>query len=843
MIYTASVIASIVNGELLQLHQDTVIEHLLLDSRKIFSPATSIFFALKGPRRNGHQFIAELYKKGVRNFLISEKTDLSFFPEANFILADDTLIALQEIAAYHRRQFHFPVIGITGSNGKTIVKEWLYQLLNEEYNIVRSPKSYNSQIGVPLSVWQMNEHQTLGIFEAGISKQGEMSRLERIIRPDIGILTNIGEAHSEGFIDRAHKFREKLTLFRNCKILIGREIDFDGQEEILELMGSDLNVLTWGFSEKNNFVVQTIEKNIDETTISIFFNSRECSITIPFTDDASVENAITCCCVLLHLGIDHNKIADRMKKLQPVNMRLELKKGLNHCSIINDSYSADLSSLEIALNFLDQQSAGSRKTVIISDFLQAGISDEELYHHIAETIQQHNINRVVGIGDKISHHLAVLLQHSSIQQDYYLRTDSFLKQFRASQFKEEAILVKGARIFEFEKIVQLLEQKMHQTVLEINLTALAGNLKQFQQLLNPSVKIMAMVKAFAYGSGGAEIAGVLQYHKVDYLGVAYADEGVELRKAGITLPVMVMNPEESSFDAIIENNLEPEIYSFEMLRSLDAFLQKENLQEYPVHIEIETGMNRLGFSEDDIDELAAVLSASSSFRVQSVFSHLAAAEDPAQDDFTKKQFSLFLQSAGKLKERLGYSFLIHIANSAAIIRHPDMQLDMVRPGIGLYGVDSTTGNKINLQTVATLRSTIAQIKKLKAGETVSYNRIGTVNKDSRIATIRIGYADGYPRRLSNGVGKMWVNARLPARAVTDGNDTVGQGILAPVIGTVCMDMTMIDITGIPDVKEGDEVIIFGKELGVETVAQWAKTIPYEIMTGISQRVKRVYYEE
>lgn len=826
MIYTASVIASIVNGELLQLHQDTVIDHLLLDSRKIFSPSTSLFFALKGPRRDGHQFIAELYKKGVRNFLISEKKDLSFFPEANFILADDTLIALQELAAHHRQQFHFPVIGITGSNGKTIVKEWLYQLLHEEYNIVRSPKSYNSQIGVPLSVWQMNEHHTLGIFEAGISKQGEMSRLERIIRPDIGILTNIGEAHSEGFIDRAHKFREKLTLFRNCKVLIGREIDFEEQEEILELMGSDLNVLTWGFSEKNNFIVKAIDKDIEETTISLFYNLKECIITIPFTDDASVENAITCCCVLLHLGIGQNKIAGRMKKLQPVNMRLELKKGLNHCSIINDSYSADLSSLEIALNFLDQQSAGSRKTVIVSDFLQAGISDEELYQHIAETIQQHNINRIIGIGDKISHHLTVLLQQSSIQQDYYLRTDSFLKQFRASQFKEEAILVKGARIFEFERIVQLLEQKVHQTVLEINLTALAGNLKQYQQRLNSSVKIMAMVKAFAYGSGGAEIAGVLQYHKVDYLGVAYADEGVELRKSGITMPIMVMNPEENSFDAIIENNLEPEIYSFELLRSLDTFLQKENLQEYPIHIEIETGMNRLGFSQDDIDELAAVLSASSSFRVQSVFSHLAAAEDPAQDDFTKQQFSFFLQCAGKLKEHLGYSFLMHISNSAAIVRHPEMQLDMVRPGIGLYGVDSTTGSKLSLQTVATLRSTIAQIKKLKAGETVSYNRIGVVNKDSVIATIRIGYADGYPRRLSNGVGKIWVNGKL-----------------APVIGTVCMDMIMIDITGIPDVKEGDEVIIFGKELSVETIAQWAGTIPYEIMTGISQRVKRVYYEE
>lgn len=826
MTYTASIISSIVNGELIQLHEDTAIEQLLLDSRKIVSPSTSLFFALKGPRRDGHQFIAELYKTGVRNFIISEKTDISFFAEANFILIDDTLIALQELAAHRRQQFQIPVIGITGSNGKTIMKEWLYQLLHEDYNIVRSPKSFNSQIGVPLSVWQMNEHHELGIFEAGISQQGEMNRLERIIQPTIGILTNIGEAHSEGFIDRAHKFREKLTLFRNCKILIGREIDFEGQDEILEFMGSDLAVLTWGVSEKNNFIVKTIDKNIDETTISIYHDNKEKAITIPFTDDASIENAITCYCVLLHLGIEQNKIADRMKSLLPVNMRLELKKGLNHCSIINDSYSADLSSLEIALNFLDQQSAGSKKTVILSDFLQAGISDEELYHHIAETVEQHGVNRVIGIGEKISHFLAVLLQNCSIQQDYFLRTDSFLKQFRSSQFKEEAILVKGARVFEFERIVQLLEQKVHQTVLEINLTALASNLKQYQQQLKPSVKTMAMVKAFAYGSGGAEIAGVLQYHKVDYLGVAYADEGVELRKAGITLPIMVMNPEESSYDAIIENNLEPEIYSFESLRSIDKFLQKENLQQYPVHIEIETGMNRLGFSEEEIEQVATTISSSPSFRVQSIFSHLAAAEDPKQDDFTKKQFSLFLKSTEKLKERLGYSFLTHISNSAAIMRHSEMQLDMVRPGIGLYGINSTADARLNLQTVATLRSTIAQIKNLKEGETISYNRIGMLNKDSVIATIRIGYADGYSRRLSNGVGKVWVNGRL-----------------APVTGTICMDMMMIDITGIPDVKEGDEVILFGKELSVETVAQWANTIPYEIMTGISQRVKRTYYQE
>lgn len=826
MIYTARTVATIVNGELLQVHEDTIIEQLLLDSRKTVSPSTSLFFALKGLHRDGHQFIAELFKKGLRNFVISEKQDLTFFPEANFILVDDTLIALQSLAAHHRQQYQYPVVGITGSNGKTIVKEWLYQLLHEDYNIVRSPKSYNSQIGVPLSIWQMNGHHTLGIFEAGISQQGEMNRLERIIQPTIGILTNIGESHSEGFIDRAHKLREKLTLFRNCKVLIGRKIDFEGQEEIFEFMGSDLKVLSWGISENNDFNVTEIDKRSDETSISIFYDFKKNTITIPFTDDASIENAITCSCVLLHLGIDPDNIAGRMKKLQPVNMRLELKKGVNHCSIINDSYSADLSSLEIALNFLEQQNAASKKIIIISDFLQAGISDEELYHHISETIQQHGINRVIGIGDKISHYLAVLLQNTSIQQDYFLRTDSFLKQFRASQFKEEAILVKGARIFEFERIVQLLEQKMHQTILEINLTALAGNLKQYQQQLNPSVKIMAMVKAFAYGSGGAEIAGVLQYHKVDYLGVAYTDEGVDLRKAGITLPIMVMNPEESSFDAIIEHNLEPELYSFNLLQSFDRFLQKENLQQYPVHIEIETGMNRLGFSEGEMEQLATTISSSASFRVQSVFSHLAAAEDPAQDDFTKKQFSLFLNCAGKLKERLGYSFLAHIANSAAIVRHPEMQLDMVRPGIGLYGINAVSDSKLNLQTVATLRSTIAQIKKLKAGETVSYNRLGILGKDSVIASIRIGYADGYPRRLSNGVGKVWVNDRL-----------------APVIGIVCMDMMMIDITGIPDVKEGDEVILFGKELNVETVAQWADTIPYEIMTGISQRVKRTYYEE
>ncbi|MFI5131846.1 MAG: alanine racemase, partial [Chitinophagales bacterium] len=504
-----------------------------------------------------------------------------------------------------------------------------------------------------------------------------------------------------------------------------------------------------------------------------------------------------------------------------------LKKGINHCNIINDSYSADLSSLEIALNFLSQQNASAGTTVILSDFLQSGLKDEELYTTVFESLERHNVNRLVGIGEKITRALSPLTIHSdSVKVELFDSTESFIKQFRSSQFREETILVKGARVFGFERIVQLLEQKAHQTVLEINLNAIAHNLKVYQNHLSPSTKIMAMVKAFAYGSGGAEIGGILQYHKVDYLGVAYADEGVELRKAGIALPIMVMNPEESGFDSLVEYNLEPDIYSFELLRSFDAFLKNEGLQQYPVHIEIETGMNRLGFSVGETEKLANDLQKTASMKVQTVFSHLAASEDPNEDDFTIDQLKKFQQAVSQLKSKLHYSFLQHIANSAAIFRFSQLQLDMVRLGIGLYGVDSGGTHQAELQPAATLKSTIAQLKKIKAGETVSYNRKGVTKRDSTIATVRIGYADGFSRSLGNGRGQMWV-----------------KGQLVPVIGTVCMDMTMIDVTGIDDVREGDEVIIFGKELPVQQLADWAKTIPYEIMTAISARVKRVYFEE
>ena len=774
------------------------IEYLVLDSRKIYAPANSLFFALKGPRRDGHLFIREVYKKGVRNFVVSKTPDTSAFPSANFIEVKDTLKALQDLAAYHRQQFNVPVIGITGSNGKTIVKEWLYQLLHPDYNIVRSPRSYNSQIGVPLSVWQMNEKHNLAIFEAGISQPGEMEKLENVIRPTIGVLTNIGEAHNEGFVSMEQKEAEKRILFRNAK-----EPDKLEVIDVKKLKSGSL-IYAKAPGDKSTFTIE-----------------------IPFNDDASVQNAVTCWQVMRMLGSSNETIKARMKLLLPVNMRLELKKGINHCSIINDSYSADLSSLEIALNFLNQQNPAISRTVILSDFLQSGMQDEELYSSVFDSVRKYNVNRLIGIGEKIKTALSPLKIHSdSIKVEMYDSTDSFIKQFRSSQFREETILIKGARIFGFERIVQLFEQKAHQTILEINLNAIAHNLKVYQDQLSANTKIMAMVKAFAYGSGGAEIAGILQFHKVDYLGVAYADEGVDLRKAGITLPIMVMNPEETAFESLIEYNLEPDIYSFEMLYAFDRFLQNEGLQQYPVHVEIETGMNRLGFNPGDIANLSDYLQKTAALRVQTVFTHLAASEDPKEDDFTIQQFDRFKMVTAELKQKLGYSFLEHIANSAAIFRLPNLQLDMVRLGIGLYGVDSADTYQVQLQPVATFKSTIAQLKKVKAGETISYNRRGVVKKDSVIATIRVGYADGFPRRLGNGAGQMWVN-----------------GALVPVIGTVCMDMTMVDVTGIENIREGDEVIIFGKELPIQQLAQWAKTIPYEIMTGISQRVERVYFEE
>ncbi|MBS1563622.1 MAG: bifunctional UDP-N-acetylmuramoyl-tripeptide:D-alanyl-D-alanine ligase/alanine racemase, partial [Bacteroidetes bacterium] len=752
--------------------------------------------------------------------------------DANIILVKDTLMALQALAAWHRKRFHYPVIGITGSNGKTIVKEWLNQLLEDRYAIVRSPKSYNSQSGVPLSVWQMSEEYNLALFEAGISQSGEMDRLEKIIQPGIGLFTNIGEAHSGGFLNIRQKVKEKLQLFRHVDTLIYCSDYPELNEGVADLVqrlrnkpDDKLNLFSWSMKTDATLRVTSLLKDKSYTYIKAEYREREIDIRIPFVDDASLENAVLCWCTMLHLGLEDHYIADHMEKLAPVAMRLELIKGINNCSIINDSYSADLSSLKIALDFLGQQQQHRHKTLILSDILQSGKSEKDLYESVAAAVQQKKIDRFIGIGPQLMRHKNIFESVPGLSTKTYDSPEAFRRDFYHLHFQNETILVKGARVFEFEQIVLLLEQKVHQTVLEINLNALLHNLQQYQQVLRPATRVMAMVKAFSYGSGSYEIANLLQFHKVDWLAVAYADEGVELRKAGITLPIMVMNPEETTFDALVQYNLQPELYSFELLRSFDEFLRRQGLQQFPVHLELETGMNRLGFDTAAMQELAAQLK-TSCCSVQTVFSHLVASEDPKLDAFTHEQAARFTTACDELEAALGHSFIRHIANSAAIIRFPELQLDMVRLGIGLYGIDSAASERLNLREVSTLKTTIAQLKHLKKGETVSYGRKGVVKKDSIIATVRLGYADGYSRRLGNGVGKMQVNGRL-----------------APVIGTVCMDMTMLDVTGIPHVREADEVTVFGEGLSIQQVAAWAGTIPYEIMTSVSQRVKRVYFEE
>ena len=825
--YTIANIEKITDGKfLLSNNPAAVMEHLLIDSRKLLFPASTLFFSLPGPRRQGSAFVKDLYSKGVRNFIV----DASFifspqdFEAANIIAVKNVLQALQQLTAQHRSQFHYPVMGITGSNGKTIVKEWLYQLLQHDYNIVRSPKSYNSQIGVPLSVWQMNAQHTFGIIEAGISLPGEMEKLEKVIQPGIGIFTNIGEAHSEGFENIAGKINEKIKLFTNSSTVIYCKDEVLVDEAMSLLQQKNNTVLfSWGQNETATLCISSIQVQPFNTVIKGLYQEKKISISIPFTNDAAIKNAITCWCVLLLLKINEEIIQERMLQLKPVEMRLELKQGINNCSIINDSYSADITSLSIALDFLQQQQQHPKRTVIISDILQSGKTNQQLYREVANILQQKKINRLIGIGTEIIKHRD---EFTGIDETaFFNSTDELLQKFPSLHFHKESILLKGARLFEFEQISHLLEEKIHQTVLEINLNAITHNLNTYQQLLNPGVKLMAMVKAFSYGSGGFEIANLLQFHQVNYLAVAYADEGVELRKAGITLPIMVMNAEEITYDVLVQHNLEPELFSFGILSTFEDYLMRNGINDYPVHIKLDTGMRRLGFEQKDIAELCGRLQSTSVFKIQSVFSHLAASDSVLHDDFTKAQANAFMKACEQIQQITGYTFIQHIANTSAIHRHTDLQLDMVRLGIGLYGVDADPAIQQQLKNVTTLKTTISQIKKIKAGESIGYSRRGVATNDSIIATVRIGYADGYPRLLSNGIGKMWLHKQL-----------------VPVIGNVCMDMTMLDITGI-DAQEGDEVIVFGAALPVSEMAIQAQSIPYEILTGISQRVKRVYFEE
>lgn len=816
MPYTAAHIAALIAPDSVLPHPDAPVRHLLTDSRHLLHAADTLFFALPGLRRNGSAFVAGLFEQGVRNFVVQDAALLQQFAEANFYVVADPLQALQQVAKHHRSQFTIPVIGITGSNGKTIVKEWLYQLLQEEEKICRSPRSYNSQVGVPLSVWQLAEEHSLGIFEAGISQPGEMRKLQEVMQPTIGVFTNLGEAHSAGFSSAAQKAAEKARLFEDVEVIITKECwaaFFQGKK-----------CFTWGNSENNDLVVSYVQQQKEHTTVTLQHSQKTYNLCIPFVDEVSLENALTCCAVLLYLGKDLDLFRERFEKLHAVDMRLQFFEGINGCNIINDSYSADITSFSLALSFMDQQQTGQPRTVILSDFMESRREEEDLYKRVAIVLQHYAVKKVVGIGERISALLPLYLPET-IAASFFAGTEDFLRHFRSSTFHNEMVLIKGARRFAFERIAHLFEQKVHQTVLQINLNAMVHNLKQYQGMLQRGTKLMAMVKAFSYGSGGAEIAAVLQQNNVDYLGVAYADEGADLRREGISLPIMVINADLSSFDAIVDYSLQPVIYAEELLHRFEQYIAEQGLNSWPVHLEVETGMNRLGFGVDSIEAIGRHIAEKGLLKLESVFSHLAASEDPAQDAFTRRQAQLFEAAAALLQQQITYPFLRHIANSAAIARHPGLQYDMVRLGIGLYGID-TSAEQVELQPVATLRSTIAQLKQLQPGATVSYNRRGKIDHSSVIATVRIGYADGYSRRFSNGVGHMWV-----------------RGKRVPVIGTVCMDMTMIDVTHVPGVQEGDEVIIFGRELPVQQVAAWCGTIPYEIMTGISQRVKRVYYQE
>ncbi len=825
MVYTIKNIAEIVEATMLQNSNDAVLENILLDSRKIIVSETSLFFAIAGTRRSGASFIPELYNKGVRNFVVDdllEADSISKYPEANFLLVHDTTEALQKLAEYHRNHFRYPVIGITGSNGKTIVKEWLFQSLHLQYDIVRSPKSYNSQIGVPLSVWQMRSENNLGIFEAGISKPEEMKRLQKVINPTIGVLTFIGDAHDEGFENRTQKINEKLQLFLHAESLIycsDNEVVYNCVNQFTRESNRNICLFSWGKGKNADLTIASVSKAKNQSTIQCIYQNDSFGLVIPFTDEASVYNAITCCAVLLYLGKNIAEIINCLSEIRPLAMRLELKQGNNHCTIINDSYSADISSLHIALDFLLQQDVHSKKTLILSDVMESGVFSEGLYSQLSSIVRSKNIYRFVGIGPGM---IANQNEFDFVEKKHFFEsTDDLLQSLKDIAFSDETILIKGARIFQFEKISKILEQKIHDTVLEINLNAIRNNLTIYRQLLGKNVMIMGMVKAFSYGSGSHEIANLLQHEGVDYLAVAYTDEGVDLRKSGIRLPIMVMNPSEENFDNLIKFQLEPEIYSFNILESFSNYLDHHQITNYPIHIKLDTGMHRLGFMYDELSVLCEFLQSKKSFVIKSVFSHLVASENSSQDDFTQKQAFSFNNMTKAIEKAVEYSFIKHLSNSAGISRHPQLQLDMVRLGIGLYGV----GGNIQLQNVTTLTTTIAQIKEIKKGDSVGYGRSGLLMKDSRIATVRIGYADGYSRSLGNGNGKMLIN-----------------GQLAPVIGNVCMDMTMLDITGI-DASEGDQVIVFGEKLPVTKIAEWSNTIPYEVLTSISQRVKRVYFEE
>ena len=809
------ILSEIVNGELSG-DETSEISEVIIDSR---SPATSsmqVFFALKGKHNDGHQFIKDLNERGVKNFIISEKNSaFKKLKDANFILVSDTLLALQQLGHYYRKLYKNNLTAIIGSNGKTIVKEWLFQLLKKDYKIVRSPKSYNSQTGVPLSLMLLDNQFDFAFIEAGISQPGEMQKLTDIIKPDNCIFVSFGEAHQENFSSKKEKAKEKMLMAKNVETVI-LSPDYPEINQIIPLVK---NVFSWSENENSSadLKLKSVKKNHKNSEIIVIYKGKEIAYKISFVDEASVKNSIVCLSFLLSQNLFSKNILQRFENLEPVEMRIEQKQGINNCLLINDSYNSDLVSLKIALDTLQYQSVYKDKTLILSDIFQSGINDADLYLKVAEYVKVSGISKFIGIGKSLNEFKPYF---SKVEKYFfYPSTEQFLKSFSKHSFKNENILLKGARDFKFEQISDILQLKKHRTVLEINMEALVHNLNYYKSLLKKDTKVMVMVKALSYGSGTYEIAKLLQHHNAAYLGVAFTDEGVKLRNAGIKTPIMVMNPDEEGFSDIIDNHLEPEIYGF---RILNAFAEKvENFAsvKVPIHIKIDTGMKRLGFCDFEIDELIHKLKKYPQIYVKSVFSHLAASDEPDKDEFTKFQIEKFKKISARLIKELNYSIDRHILNSSGIERFPEAAFEMVRLGIGLYGFGQDNDKLMN---VSTLKTGILQIKNVKKGETIGYGRNRTAENDMKIAVIPIGYADGYSRQLSNDVGEVLVN---------------GQKV--PVVGNICMDMCMIDITKI-NAEENDEVIIFGDEYPASKIAEKLNTIPYEIITGIPERVKRVY---
>ena len=812
-------LAELVSGKLTG-KPNQVVSEIITDSRSFVSSEKSVFFALKSKRNDGHKYIEDLYKRGMSNFVVSNYLNkFNNLEDANFVVVENTMDALHILAKSYRDYFKSEVLAVIGSNGKTIVKEWLYQLLHDDINIVRSPKSYNSQLGVPLSLCLLENKYNLGIIEAGISKSGEMMKLEKIVKPNTVIFTAFGEAHQENFKSLEIKASEKLQMCKDTETLIFSS-DFPIVADLIQ-KNKDYNtktLFTWSLKNKNaDLFVEKIVKSQTNSHLTLIHKNTRIKYTIPFIDEASVKNSLSCLSYVISKKLLNERILKRFSQLEPVEMRIEQKQGINNCVLINDSYNSDINSLKIAVDLLTNLSKHLNKTVILSDISQSGMSDDELYKTVSENIEN-KVSRFIGIGENIKNYKHLFNQ--SIKLSFYTSSKDFLKEDFRKMFKNEVILLKGARSFQFEQISEALELKKHRTVLEVNLEALTHNFNYYKSLLPPETKTMVMVKALSYGSGTSEIAELLQHHQVDYLGVAIADEGVSLRKAGITTKIMVMNPDENSISDIIDYKLEPEIYSFNILNTFLKKLDDYSGVKLPVHIKVDTGMKRLGFCNFEIDKLLEKLQKTELLYVKSVFSHLAASDEAQYDNFTNRQIQNFTEISNKFTNALNYHFIRHISNTSGIERFPQAAFDMVRIGIGLYGFNGADNGK--LMNVSTLKTRITQIKTVLKGETVGYGRKWKAKRNSKIAIIPIGYADGLSRQLSNEVGEVLIN-----------------GQKASIIGNVCMDMCMIDITDI-HAKEDDEVIIFGDDYPASKIAEKLNTISYEIITGVSERVKRVY---